>query len=266
MNAQHSKDGKRFLNISLAAPDQYLSFASFDTAAVPMTAEERGGRGCSFLGAHCPTEATEQSLLQRFLSPSDTVLETGARYGTTSCALAHHLGNSGRLVSVEPDPQVWNLLDENRHTHRCSFWLLRGAVAEGPVRVTGSMYSTRSVHSKASADTGGGSGRQSYTFERIQQVTNLSFTALLIDCEGCIESLFSGCAPLPQLLQGVRTIMLEGDMPKGAPDCAYNCVDYSTWIAKFDSMGLKLTHSEQDPVYKKIFHYVFQRNSTVPAL
>jgi hypothetical protein len=75
MNAQHSKDGKRFLNISLAAPDQYLSFASFDTAAVPMTAEERGGRGCSFLGAHCPTEATEQSLLQRFLSPSDTVLE-----------------------------------------------------------------------------------------------------------------------------------------------------------------------------------------------
>jgi hypothetical protein len=74
LNAQHSQDGQRFANTSLAAPDQYLSFLSFDGAAVPMTSEERLGRGCSFLGAHCPTEATEQSLL-RFLQPSDTVLE-----------------------------------------------------------------------------------------------------------------------------------------------------------------------------------------------
>jgi hypothetical protein len=175
-------------------------------------------------------------------------------------------------VSVEPDARVWNLLDENRHTHRCAFWLLRGAVADRPMRVAGSTYSTRSTPLRKASDTDTHtSGRQSYTFEQIQAVTKLSFSALLIDCEGCIESLFSGAphVPLSQLLQGVQTIILEADMPTGAPDCAFYCVQYSTWIAKFDSVGLKLTHQEQDPVYRKIFHYVFQRvqrNSTYSTL
>jgi hypothetical protein len=171
---------------------------------------------------------------------------------------------------------VWNLLDENRITHSCNFWLLRGVVADQPAIVSGTFYSTRSIpkhggtkpnptkygHDRcptgkhSSAD----STKQHYTFQELQAVTGLTFSALLIDCEGCIETLFAGnTVPLRQLLASVRTIILEADMPIGAADCEHHCVDYAKWVTMFAEIGLKVVHKEQDPVYPKIFHYVFQR-------
>ena len=41
------------------------------------------------------------------LHPTDVVLEIGARYGTVSCAVALAQNNSGRLITVEADPDVW---------------------------------------------------------------------------------------------------------------------------------------------------------------
>jgi hypothetical protein len=175
---------------------------------------------------------------------------------------------------------VWNLLDENRHTHNCHFWLLRGAVSDRPVNINGIFYSTRSVPINGSRGAKGWLGPQdlctaeqklpassqptsikrSYTYEEIQEVAKLRFTALLIDCEGCITSLFAGnSAPLGELLRDVQTIILEADMPVGALDCTQDCVDYTVWIAKLKEIGLEVVDTVQDPVYPKIFHYVFQR-------
>jgi hypothetical protein len=177
---------------------------------------------------------------------------------------------------VEPDYRVWNLLDENRHTHNCHFLLLRGAVSDRPVTIDGTFYSTRSVAVKATRGAKGWQGPQdrcttdqnlsamspkrSYTYEEIQEVTKLRFTALLIDCEGCIDSVFAGnVAPLGELLKDVKTIVLEADMPVGAQDCTHDCVDYAVWIAKLKAIELEVVETVQDPVYPKIFHYVFQR-------
>lgn len=175
---------------------------------------------------------------------------------------------------------MWNLLDENRHRHNCHFWLLRGAVSDRPVTIDGTFYSTRSVAVNATRGVKGWQGPQdrcttdqnlsvsgktlstkrSYTYEEIQDVTKLRFTALLIDCEGCIDSLFAGnVAPLGELLKDVKTIILEADMPVGAQDCTHDCVDYAVWIAKLKDLGLEVVETVQDPVYPKIFHYVFQR-------
>lgn len=102
--------------------------------------------------------------------------------------------------------------------------------------------------------------KQHYSFEEIQSVTNVTFTALLIDCEGCIESMFAGnVQPMPVLLRNIRTIILEADMPIGAPDCTHNCVDYAKWIDLFESVGLKTVYKQQDPIYTRIYHYVFRR-------
>jgi hypothetical protein len=153
---------------------------------------------------------------------------------------------------------VWNLLDENRQQHYCNFWLLRGVIGPQPVSVAGTLYSTRTI--PAGLPKLQSQGRQAYTFEEIQSVTNITLTALLIDCEGCIETLFEGNKkPFGELIKGLRTIILEADMPIGAGDCMHDCVDYQKWIIKFESEGLKLVHAVQDKVYKKIFHYVFQR-------
>lgn len=45
--------------------------------------------------------------VRRVILPSDSVLEIGSRYGTTTCEVAVRLNNSAKLVAVEPDHTVW---------------------------------------------------------------------------------------------------------------------------------------------------------------
>lgn len=170
---------------------------------------------------------------------------------------------------------MWNLLDENRKTHRCSFWLLRGVVADKPASVSGMFYSTRATASNTTRTQSSRmvpdrcqpssaqlavAPKRHYTFSEIQKATGQRFSALLIDCEGCIETLFAGNhMPLSELLREVRTIILEADMAVGAADCTHDCVDYSKWVETFKTAGLNFVRKTQDPVFPKIQHYVFQR-------
>jgi hypothetical protein len=198
-------------------------------------------------------------------------LQVGARYGTTSCAIAKQQGNSGKLVGVEPDNRVWNLLDHNRNIHSCNFWLLRGVVAERPAVISGTFYSTRAVSGNKTGGTVVDNcgektsnykfpSKHHYTYSELQNITALRFTALLIDCEGCIETLFAGNGlPLSELLRDVRTVILEADMPVGAADCTHDCVNYVKWVDSFKAVGLRVVYQMQDPIYSKIQHYVFQR-------
>lgn len=174
-------------------------------------------------------------------------------------------------------------MDENRREHNCNFWLLRGVIADQPAVISGTFYSTRASSAgrgtkphrtsalaprdrcpqhKSSNRQGSVLPKQHYTFAEIQNVTSLQFSALLIDCEGCIETAFLGNAePLSSLLKNVNTVILEADMPLGAADCQQDCVDYAKWVTAFSSAGLNQVQKTQDPVYTKIYHYVFQRTN-----
>ena len=71
----------------------------------------------SFRGPHtmrCGLEFDEWIMARALVRPTDTVVEFGARYGTTSCALAAATNNSGRLLAVEPDPEALPYLLANR--------------------------------------------------------------------------------------------------------------------------------------------------------
>lgn len=76
LNMQYSINGTRFCEKSLPFPNDFLSVSSFKGSVVPISeAEHKGSSKCSFLGAVCPTEATEHSLVDRYLTSDDTVLE-----------------------------------------------------------------------------------------------------------------------------------------------------------------------------------------------
>ena len=67
---------------------------------------------CPYLTEHytradCSISGEIQVLALDLLHPTDVVLEIGARYGTVSCAVALAQNNSGRLITVEADPDVW---------------------------------------------------------------------------------------------------------------------------------------------------------------
>jgi hypothetical protein len=240
--------------------------------------EESGQDECSYVAdsssgstkALCPIEAIEHKFVKRYILANDSVLETGARYGTTSCEIAAKQNNSGLLISVEPDENVWSSLLQNRHSHRCNFWLVKGNIADRHVDVIQNSYGTRSTPKNETSEEvvkrTSQHGHSSFNFEDIQVITGVKLTALLIDCEGCIETLFNtnsvqdnSPARLAPLLRHVKTILLEGDMPVGARDCTFNCVNYTTWEHNFNAIGLKTTVKEQDGRYPWIIHYVFQR-------
>lgn len=55
----------------------------------------------------CGASQQLQRLVAEILTPADTVLEVGARYGAVSCSVAAAQRNSGRLVSVEAECDNW---------------------------------------------------------------------------------------------------------------------------------------------------------------
>jgi FkbM family methyltransferase len=237
--------------------------------------------------ADCQIELVEHRFVYKYVQSTDVVLELGARYGTTSCAIAFQLKNSGKAVAVEPDPSVWKYLHENRRSHNCNFWIYHGAVSDVPFTVFDHGYGTRTYFSSNSSSFPGdaissfpnsstlvtafdsASGafplRASHmSLNRLQTIISLQFNVLLIDCEGCLPHLLPGDnTRLKKLLKNVRLILLEGDMGTTAPDCKKDCVDYQLWVNRFREVGFKLEEQITDSLFTFINHYVFVRNDSI---
>lgn len=270
------------LQSSISAINQTFSFAEF-SSVLPSTvssAEMEGKKSCTFLGAHCPTEAIEHDLVRKYIKKEDIVLEFGGRFGTTSCEIARTQGNSGKLVSVEPDSSVWYLLAYNRQFHQCNFWIYRGVVSSRPssqMKLQSASYDTRTIPAQISRNSNESSNLlPSVTIKQLEDKLKLRFNVLLIDCEGCINHLFNQPNTLPdknatlfkaqvELLQNdliyVKTIILEADMSHQSSTCVDYCVDYKRWLYYLRLVGFRVITNIQDPEFFDIIHYVLQRSS-----
>jgi hypothetical protein len=206
-------------------------------------------------------------------------VQLGGRFGTTSCAIASQQRNSGKLVVVEPDRDVWFILAHNQQLHRCSFWTFRGAVSHTPVVVSSAEYATRAISNPSASSPTNKAPVVVMNYFALQKAVNMSFTAILIDCEGCIEQLFAlppthrdsssvtneldiseaQAKHVRTMLETVKTIIIETDMKQQTPHCQHDCVNYHKWFALFSRLGYKQTHSARDVVYSFIDHVVFSR-------
>ena len=163
------------------------------------------GLNCSsFETPWCNLEFNEWSLARAQILPNDTVIEFGARYGTTSCAIADALGNSGCQVSVEPDARVHGALLRNRNRNRCNFHALLGVVSSEPLElrglsINGFDQTTRPAHS-ASATL------PNFRYQELEARMGSRFTAALVDCEGCLRSVWD-----TGLIHQLRLLILEED-------------------------------------------------------
>jgi FkbM family methyltransferase len=186
------------LNASFSNKDGLpLSLYLTDKPPKIVTEEELSGKSkCSFLGADCPLEIIEHRLVSEFVEPSDVVLELGGRFGTTSCQIAHKQQNSGKLVVVEPDENVEFILKYNQFIHSCSFWAFNGLISNSSSYVIqAGSYDTRTLPSGNNGlfpKATNGSVINTISFKKLQELLNLQFTVILIDCEGCIQQLFGG--------------------------------------------------------------------------
>jgi len=76
-------------------------------------------------------EPYETRLVQRLISPGDTVVDIGANIGYYTLQFARLVGNAGHVYAFEPDPRNFELLQENvwQNGYR-NVTLVRAAVAD----------------------------------------------------------------------------------------------------------------------------------------
>ena len=129
-------------------------------------------------------------LARALLSPTSRVLELGARFGTSSCAIAKAQNNSGMLLSVEPDPSVQKLLRHNRWRNQCNFAIVNGTVGlRTPMRVV-PLFSY-ATHTRRANLSRGDAAVPNLPITAVEALLGWSIDTLFIDCEGCIEQLLA---------------------------------------------------------------------------
>lgn len=149
-------------------------------------------------------EYEEQTLVHKYIKPTDVVLELGSRYGTVSCIINKKINNPNNQVSVEPDTRVHECLEKNMINNNYKFNIIKGFISKIPLELTNlnycNGYATTSIPSNNSSIS-------TYTLEEIESMYNLKFNTLVADCEGFLEE-------NPQLYQQLNLIIFEKDYDK----------------------------------------------------
>merc|ERR1719329_1338070 len=226
------------------------------------------------LGFICGIEFPEHKLVQDHLPSGATVMEFGARFGSTSCEIAKKIGNSGRVVSVEPDRGVWDNLEHNLQLHDCRVHVLRGVLGSKPLKFSYSNYASRTEEVSGDGQHEWGV-IPNFQFDEVEEALGVKFDALLIDCEGCAQQMMDQIGP--KLKTQIDLVLLEADMGDDGGDCVKNCMDYKKFIALLEDSGLRMVEKRNDcdsswhgaPAGtwcgNWIWHYAFRRKSPSSA-
>jgi len=125
----------------------------------------------------CRVEEKSLRAYGKWVQSTARVLELGARYGQTGCALSSMVMTTGDVVSVEPDRRVWEALEDNKKRGNCNkMRIVKGVVGNrGGKTVRGGYYQTKvGLHSEIP------------NFE--WSSLGVPFDTLLSDCEGCFAT------------------------------------------------------------------------------
>ena len=164
--------------------------------------------------SQCGVEWDTWTVVRALVPARATVLELGARFGTTGCVLADVTANSGQVVSVEPDATALPALLHNRLTHRCAFHVVAGTVAEHALAV-GPPEGFGGVGTRTHVAANGTRHRMVPNL-RVRQVEaqfqlRRRIDTVVVDCEGCSDWVLGDHATGRQLRTQASLIILEED-------------------------------------------------------
>lgn len=149
-------------------------------------------------------EKAEQDLAEKYIHETDVCLELGARYGSVSCKTNKKLLNRHLHVVVEPDKTVWKALEKNKKINNCQFKIVKGFISAQKLGLNGTGYATTNFRDESS-------DIPIYSLADIQRTYNIAkFTALIVDCEGCMETFLN---ENEIILKDLRLVMFEADEP-----------------------------------------------------
>ncbi len=148
-------------------------------------------------------EPQETQLLTHLLRPGMRVVDVGANWGFFTLLSAHHVGTSGRVVSFEPDPRLFALLQRNVSLntlpHVSTLPLAAGAV-RGPVTLdgydpSGSNRGLSRVNVQADPESDTTFVVRSETLDEVVSAQGMDVVDLVkIDVEGAEDGVLAGMA------------------------------------------------------------------------
>ena len=164
--------------------------------------------------AQCGVEWDTWTVVRALVPTNATVLELGARFGTTGCVLADVTANSGQVVSVEPDAAAVPALLLNRLTHRCAFHVVAGTVANralvlGPQEGAGGVGTRTNVAAVGTRHRVVPNLRLAQVEAQFQLRQRID--TVVVDCEGCSDYVLGNHPMGRQLRTQANLIILEED-------------------------------------------------------
>lgn len=223
----------------------------------------------TFKGANrCAMEWDIWVIVRALVRPVHSVIEFGARYGTSSCVLADATGNSGQVVSVEPDASVYEALAHNREMHKCNFHIVKGTVASTALQHAGvgkAHSSYAFTTSAAGVRNTNGKVLPNLGLHDVERATGLKFDVAVVDCEGCLDHVLGdGKGGAGALVDQLDLIIIELD---GGPVHAQM---YQRWSNSFHTRGFMRVWVSQDTMdpfaawSKNLYYNAWQRIKPLP--
>jgi FkbM family methyltransferase len=215
-------------------------------------------------------EAVEHRLIKSFVSPKSTgVLELGARYGTSSCAISHQVASMGTVVSLEADASLWSVTATNLRANNCtSTRLVKGVLGVARMRRSrrrnGSKWTTvfEQVRDVDGSDV---EAVNAFTPQALQAKFNVQFDTMVVDCEGCFGAIIQA---FPAFIRQLETVILEADYGLGLQKLGY--VNYTNVKAAMLQHGFTVAQEFLHPCCNRIPNripmFVFQKRQEALAI
>lgn len=126
-------------------------------------------------------ERHERYLIGKYIKESDSVLELGACIGVVSLTIGSYLSDKTKQVSVEANPEVFGLLEENKSTNNGHFYVEKCIVS----KEKNVQFYTGGEEFLASSTMGAGESIivEGKTFDSLVE-TYFPFNVIIMDIEG----------------------------------------------------------------------------------
>jgi len=174
-------------------------------------------------GRHIPYHLEDEEREDAVYIPRDsTVLEIGARYGTVSFVINERLNDRTKHVVIEPDARVWDALQTNKKKLESEYTIVHKVLASRPMffypKPEKNGYGSSTCYTARHAED---IQVDNITYAELKEQTGLTFDTVVIDCEGCIQQLFTD---FPDLLEDVNLVLYEQDKEEF---CNYSVVEHT---------------------------------------
>lgn len=149
-------------------------------------------------------EYPEQSLLKKYVKPTDNVLQLGGNIGA-SCVLLDKILKKNINICVEPNKLLINTLKKNKKLNNGNFTIINGVITEKK-DLKFFLGNSKFNYWDGHVSDNGNTKVKTYPLKSIKNIEKVN--VLFADCEGCLESFFDEYS---NILDQLRLVIYEKD-------------------------------------------------------